>query len=205
MWCNSVRVICPKWLSKSTVYTIYCSTLIFWIGKNIFLIVKNMSEQSIFSKALGIWGHLHCLCSRHTLCSLIPNPSSSFILFLLFLCTSSTKSVSLLSSLCLGEQQGFGCTGFRQPASCAACLGYPGTRPDAGENPEVFPWLVGALERLLNLTVPRTMSLFMGCDCFMCSMQPEAMFWTDKLAFVQTLLLDNREYCEQTHDSYPAA
>lgn len=142
-----------------------------------FLIVKNMSEQSIFNKAKDFEYEDICivLCSRHTLCSLTPNPSSSFILFLLFWSTSSTKSVSPLSSLCLGEQQGLGCTGFRQPASCAACLGCPGTRPDAGENPEVFPWLLGALERLLNLTVLRTMSQFMGCDRFMCSMQPEAM------------------------------
>lgn len=133
---------CTYYMSKMTVrvnslHYIHCSTLIFCVGKNMFLIVKNMSEQSIFSKAKHFEYEDICIviCSRHTLCSLIPNPSSSFILFLLFLSTSSTKSVSPLSSLCLGEQQGFGCTGFRQPASCAACLGCPGTRPDAGEKP----------------------------------------------------------------------
>ena len=62
---------------------------------------------------------------------------------------------SFVLSLCRWAAKGLVASVRGQDARSAGCLRYPGTRPDAGGNPGVFPQLLRALPGLLHLTVFR--------------------------------------------------
>lgn len=182
MCCNRVHKVQYQRLSSYYSYL----TGFFWIGKKSASSKHNPGRISFLKNIFGKAKHedIREFCEVKKGCWILSVPATlNFLPFQIPLLSScfycswfpapqSTKCFSsVVLSVCRWAAK------VRLPwylAACQDCLGYPGTKPDACRNPEVYLWLLKALVGLLNLTVFGTMSQFMGCAvlCWTCNLKP---------------------------------